>query len=157
MKNVGTEALIEKDGKVLLILRNKKENDIHKGKMIGVGGHIEKDESPEQCIIREVKEETGLDVKDPKLKAVIHFHNPSDVPEWLVNFYHITDVEGELIPKEEQIEGDLIWVDKEKLLEQNIRKGDHIIFSHILNGEKVMKGKFVYRNSDELENYEIFE
>jgi len=56
MKKIGTEAFIEKDGKVLMIIRNKKEKDIHDyGRMIGIGGHLEEGETLEQCVIREIE------------------------------------------------------------------------------------------------------
>ena len=55
-------AYIKKDGQFLMLYRNKKEHDINKGKWIGIGGHIEEGETKEQALIREIKEETGLDV-----------------------------------------------------------------------------------------------
>lgn len=58
-----TVCYIEKDDEVLMLYRNKKKNDINKGKWLGVGGHIEEGESPYECVVREIKEETGLEVK----------------------------------------------------------------------------------------------
>ena len=74
MRKIGTEALIEKDGKVLFISRNKKEGEFHKkGILIGPGGKLEQGETMEQCIVREIEEETGLKIKNPKLKAIMKY------------------------------------------------------------------------------------
>ena len=59
MESLSTLCYIENDGKYLMLHRNVKENDVNEGKWIGVGGHFEADESPEECLLREVKEETG--------------------------------------------------------------------------------------------------
>ena len=61
-----TLCYIEKNDKYLMLYRNKKENDLNEGKWIGVGGKFEERESPEECLVREVKEETGITVKDIK-------------------------------------------------------------------------------------------
>ena len=63
MKNT-TLCYIEKDGKYLMLYRNKKENDLNEGKWIGVGGKFEPGETAEQCLVREVREETGLTLTD---------------------------------------------------------------------------------------------
>lgn len=65
---LSTLCYIEKDGKYLMLHRTKKKNDINRDKWIGVGGKFEQGESPEECIEREVKEETGLDLKSYKLR-----------------------------------------------------------------------------------------
>ncbi len=57
MESLSTLCYIENDGKYLMLHRNVKENDVNEGKWIGVGGHFEADESPEECLLREVKEE----------------------------------------------------------------------------------------------------
>ena len=68
-------AYIEKDNQYLLLFRNKKKVDINKGKWIGVGGHIENSETPEDALIREVKEETNLDVLEYLLNSSMFFHH----------------------------------------------------------------------------------
>lgn len=59
-KPITTLCYIEQDGKYLMLHRTKKKQDINGGKWIGVGGHLEEGESPEECLVREVREETGL-------------------------------------------------------------------------------------------------
>ena len=78
MKNTNTPELttlcyIEKDDCYLMLHRVSKENDINKDKWIGVGGHLEADESPEECLLREVKEETGLTLTSFRYRATITF------------------------------------------------------------------------------------
>ena len=75
LRNLTTLCYIEQDGKYLMLHRTVKKNDVNKDKWIGVGGHFEADESPEECILREVKEETGIEldsevINDPFLKII---------------------------------------------------------------------------------------
>ena len=64
---------IEKDGKYLMLHRTKKKKDINKDKWLGIGGKLEEGESPEECIVREVKEETGLALKQYKLRGFVTY------------------------------------------------------------------------------------
>jgi len=73
MQEFTTLCYVEKDNKYLMLHRTKKENDINKDKYIGIGGHIEHGESPNECIIRESFEETGLTLHNPKLRGLITF------------------------------------------------------------------------------------
>ena len=68
-----TLCYIEKDNKYLMLHRVKKKNDINEGKWIGVGGHVEYQESPEECLVREVKEETGLTLTSWKFRGIVTF------------------------------------------------------------------------------------
>ena len=73
-----TLCYIEKDGCYLMMNRNKKKNDENQGKWIGVGGHLEDNESPEECIVREVREETGMELTEWKLRVILTFI----LPDW---------------------------------------------------------------------------
>ena len=64
---------IERDGKYLMLHRVKKQSDINRGKWIGVGGHFEEGESPEECLLREVREETGLLLTGIPFEGLLHF------------------------------------------------------------------------------------
>ena len=71
--NLTTLCYIEQGGRYLMLHRVKKENDINKDKWIGVGGHFEAGESPEECVLREVKEETGYTLTSYRFRGLITF------------------------------------------------------------------------------------
>ena len=102
-------AYIEKDDSYLMLFRNKKEKDINANKWIGVGGHFEENETPEDCAIREVKEETGYVMEDYKLRAVITFISDGYEAEYMYLFT-CDKFSGKPI---ECSEGNLEWVKKE--------------------------------------------
>ena len=90
-----TICYIEQDGNYLMLHRTKKENDQSHDKWLGVGGKFEKDESPDECILREVKEETGLTLTSYQLRGVMTF--VSDIWETEYMFIYTADrFEGEL-------------------------------------------------------------
>ena len=108
---LSTLCYIEKDGKYLMLHRTKKKNDINKEKWIGVGGKFEEGESPEECIIREVKEETGLVLKNYKLRCIVTYVSTIWETEYMYVFTS-DKFEGNLIDCNE---GDLQWIDKDKV------------------------------------------
>ena len=89
---ITTLCYIENDGKYLMLHRVKKQNDINKGKWTGVGGHAEDQESPEECLLREVKEETGLDVKGAEGGYMFTYkrENPGEGDNYFVDVYRFT-------------------------------------------------------------------
>lgn len=150
---LGTLCYIEKDNKILLLHRIKKEHDVHEGKWIGVGGKIEQGESPEECIIREVKEETGLIINAPFLRGVMTFPKFKDNEDWYVFLYTADNFTGDLI---DCTEGILKWVDKEKVLEMPTWEGDLIFLKWILEKRNFFSAKFVYENGklvDHIKNF----
>ncbi|MCH7827762.1 MAG: 8-oxo-dGTP diphosphatase [Bacteroidetes bacterium] len=128
--------------KTLMLYRNKKENDYHKGKWNGLGGKFELGETPEECAIRELKEESGLTVKNPKLKGLLTFPNFDGVDDWYVFVFVITDFEGSLI---DSPEGKLEWIQNEEIASLNLWDGDKI-FLEWLNQDKFFSAKFNYEN-----------
>ena len=120
-----TLCYIEKDNKYLMLHRTKKKNDANKGKWIGVGGHFESGESPEDCVVREVKEETGLELTDYRLRGIVTFVINDDGRQGIMFLYTATGFNGELI---ECNEGELKWVDKQKVVDLNVWEGDPIYF-----------------------------
>ena len=96
MTGLSTLCYIEKDGKYLMLHRTVKKNDVNKDKWIGVGGHFEADESPEECILREVKEETGLDVREAEGGYLFTYkrENPGEGDNYFVDVYRfVMDVQ----------------------------------------------------------------
>ena len=126
---LSTLCYIEKDGKYLMLHRTKKKNDINKDKWLGIGGKFEKNESPEECIIREVKEETGLILQSYKLRCIVTYVSTTWEEEYIYVFTS-NDFTGELI---ECNEGDLQWIDKNKVTELNTWEGDKIFVEKIKN------------------------
>ena len=106
-----TLCYIERDNKYLMLHRTKKENDINKDKWIGIGGKFEEGESPEECLIREVKEETGLTLNSFNLRCIVTYESTNYETEYMYVFTS-DEFDGELI---ECNEGDLQWIEKNKL------------------------------------------
>ena len=104
-----TLCYIENEGKYLMLHRVKKKNDINEGKWIGVGGHVEYQESPEECLVREVKEETGLDVREAEGGYLFTYkrENPGEGDNYFVDVYRfVMDVkEEDLHLQEEETDG----------------------------------------------------
>lgn len=128
-----TLCYIENDGKYLMLHRVKKENDINHDKWIGVGGHGEYAESPEECLLREVFEETGLKLTSYSFRGMITFISDVCEPE-LMCLFTADAFEGKLT--EECSEGVLEWVDKEKVLELPTWEGDRLFLEPLLADEK---------------------
>jgi len=139
---LATLCYVIKDNKTLMIYRNKKENDYHEGKWNGLGGKFEAGESPEDCAIREMKEETGLDVKSPIMKGFITFPNFDGVDDWYVFVFVFKEFEGELI---DSPEGHLEWINNDKLTELNLWEGDKIFLPWLFQ-DKFFSAKFDYEN-----------
>ena len=126
-----TLCYIEWDGKYLMLHRTKKKNDLNRDLWLGIGGHFEQGESPEECVLREVREESGLTLKDYRLRGVVTFSD-GKVYEYMFLFY-ASEYEGELI---ECDEGELVWVEKEKIInELPIWEGDRI-FLRLMEGNR---------------------
>ena len=149
---LSTLCYIEKDGKYLMLHRTKKKNDINKEKWIGVGGKFEEGESPEECIIREVKEETGLTLNSVKLKGILTFINTICETEYIYVFTS-NDFTGKLI---ECNEGELQWVDKDKVTSLNLWEGDKIFIEKIKEDTPFFTIKYLY-DGDTLLNYDLKE
>ena len=122
--NLTTLCYIERDECYLMLHRVKKEKDINRDKWIGVGGHFEEGESPEECLLREVKEETGLTLTAWKLRGIITFGTDTCDTEYMF-LYTADSYMGEL---KECDEGNLEWVEKSVVCELPIWEGDKIFF-----------------------------
>ena len=137
--------------------RVKKENDINKDKYIGVGGHFEYGESPDECLMREVLEETGLTLLEYKPRGIVTFiyGDASKPEERIVEYMHLytaTKFEGELIDCDE---GELEWIDKASVYDLPIWEGDKIFFRLLEERGDFFSLKLVYSETDELVEVEI--
>ncbi|MBI1933806.1 MAG: 8-oxo-dGTP diphosphatase [Ignavibacteriales bacterium] len=149
---LATLCYVMNDNKTLMLYRNKKENDYHEGKWNGLGGKFEQGESPEECAIREVFEESGLKVKDPVLKGHITFPMFDGKDDWYVWLYVFNGFEGNLI---DSPEGRLEWIPNEKLNELNLWEGDKIFIPWLFN-DKIFSAKFNYENGKYIDYSVIF-
>lgn len=140
MSSLSTLCYIEKDGKYLMLHRTVKKNDVNKDKWIGVGGHFEQDESPEECVLREVKEETGYTLTSYKFRGLVTFISGNGVTEYM-SLFTADGFEGEQIACDE---GELEWVEKSKVQSLNIWEGDKIFFRLLEEREEFFSLKLVY-------------
>lgn len=145
-----TLCYIEENGKYLMLHRIFKEKDVNKGKWIGVGGKFEYGESPEECLLREVKEETGLTVLNYKLRGILTFLCDQQDPEYIF-LYTADQFEGELQTCDE---GVLEWIEKEKIPELNLWEGDLKIFELLKEETEVFSLKLRYQGDHLLEAVE---
>ena len=139
---LATLCYVRKDGDTLMVHRIKKLNDMHQGKWNGLGGKLEPGETPEECAIREVYEESGLIVRNPILKGLITFPGFNQDEDWYTFLFVITDFNGELI---DSPEGVLKWIPDEELPQLNLWEGDRI-FIPWLEKTGFFSGKFSYKN-----------
>ena len=182
-----TLCYIERDNKYLMLHRVKKQNDINKDKYIGVGGHFEYGESPDECLLREVKEETGLILLSYRPRGIVTFiyGDPNIPEERVVEYMHLytadrfesssgrvdedelsnredgalSDV-GEEKPANDDVvddyrlpecdEGELIWIDKDKVYNLPVWEGDKIFFRLLEEREDYFSLKLVYDEDGKL-------
>ena len=135
---------------VLLLFRNKKKNDINEGKWIGIGGHIENGESPEQALVREVKEETNLRINTYQFRGILYFIN-GDYEE-MIYLYSSSDFSGEL---KECDEGTLQYFNKNEMFDLPMWEADKIFLKYLLTDAPYFELKLVYQGSSLLSNERI--
>ncbi len=146
MCGLSTLCYIEKDGKYLMLHRTVKEKDVNKDKWIGVGGHFEEDESPEECLLREVKEETGYTLTSYRYRGIVTFISGNGVTEYMSLF----TADGFCGEQTECDEGQLEWVDIDKVEGLNIWEGDKIFLRLLRDSEEFFSLKLVYDGHDRL-------
>ena len=153
MKHVMTTlCYIEKDDSYLMLHRIKKENDLNKDKWIGVGGKFEEGETPEECLLREVKEETGLTLTSYQLRGVITFISDEWESEYMF-LYTADGYEGQL--REDKMknceEGVLTWVPKAEIENLNLWEGDKIFFRLMETEKRFFSLKLRYKGDQLVE------
>lgn len=135
-----TLCYIEKEDAYLMLHRVKKEHDINKDKWIGTGGHFETGESPEDCLLREVKEETGLTLTSYRFRGIVTFLC-DDITDYYMCLYTADGFTGELADCNE---GTLEWVPKNSLTTLNLWEGDLIFFRLLEENAPFFSLKFRY-------------
>ncbi len=134
-----TLSYVERDGQYLMLHRNKREKDINHDKWIGVGGHFEAFESPEECMRREILEETGLTATSWRARGLVTF-----VADDTYEYMHLFTVDGFTGEVGECDEGELLWVDKTRVGELPTWEGDHIFLELLAKEEPYFSLKLVY-------------
>jgi 8-oxo-dGTP diphosphatase len=142
MAVLATLCYLRSGGRTLMLLRDKKPGDVHAGKYNGLGGKLEPGESPDECVLREFEEESGLRLLDPRLRGVLTFPHFAKGQDWVVFVYTATRYEGKTI---DSAEGTLEWVPDAEVPGLNLWEGDRI-FLPWLDGERFFSAKFVYRD-----------
>ncbi len=128
-----------------MLLRNKKEHDLNEGKWVGVGGKFEPGETADECLLREVFEETGLKLTEYRFLGIVKFI--SDVWEDEdMYLYTATGFEGELLT--ECNEGELRWIDKDRILSLNLWEGDPYFLREMLEGKEHISMSLTYHGDD---------
>ncbi len=135
-----TLCYIERDDQYLMLHRIKKHNDLNEGKWIGVGGKFEEGETPEECLLREVKEETGLTLTEYRLRAVITFLSD----RWETEYMYLFTAGGYTGTMTDCEEGVLEWVPKERVPELELWEGDRIFLKKLMEDAPFFTLKVVY-------------
>jgi 8-oxo-dGTP diphosphatase len=146
---LATLCYVQRGNQVLMLHRIKKANDIHQGKWNGLGGKLEPGESPERCVIREVREESGLEISQPQYRGLLVFVDFKE-EDWYVWVYTASRFAGELT---ESAEGALAWVDADKITSLPLWESDHV-FLPWLQQPGVFSARFVYRG-ETMQSYEV--
>ncbi len=142
-----TLCYIERDGKYLMLHRVKKQKDVNKDKWIGIGGHFEEGESPEECLLREAKEETGLLLTSFSFRGIVTFIAEGWPVEYMC-LYTADDFQGTLGECEE---GTLEWVEKEQVMSLNLWEGDKIFLRLLMENSPFFSLKLRYQGEQLME------
>jgi len=141
---LSTLCYIEREGCYLMLHRIKKHQDVNAGKWIGVGGKLEEGESPDECVRREVLEETGLTLTNARMRGVITF--VSDGWDDEIMFLYTGDAEGTL--RADCDEGVLRWVPIEEVPSLRLWEGDRVFLNLLRENEAFFSLKLSYRGDD---------
>ena len=142
-----TLCYIEKDDSYLMLHRISKKNDVNKDKWIGIGGHFEEGESPEECLLREAMEETGLTLTEWRFRGIVTFTQEGYGTEYMC-LYTADGFTGTL---KECDEGTLEWVPKKEIGKLNLWIGDYIFLKLLRDGAPFFSLKLSYEGDELVE------
>ncbi|MCB0324895.1 MAG: 8-oxo-dGTP diphosphatase [Bdellovibrionales bacterium] len=141
MMKLATLCYVRSNGRTLMLERGKRPGDIHQGKWNGLGGKLDPGETPEECVIREVREESGLTIEEPRLRGILTFPAFKDGEDWYVFVFTAEHFEGEVT---ECAEGRLAWIADEELLTLPLWEGDHFFLPWLFAG-RFFSARFRYQ------------
>ncbi len=144
--SLSTLCYLEKDDAYLMLHRIKKKKDVNAGKWIGVGGHFEANESPEECLIREVREETGYELYSFRFRGLVTFVSGKGVTEYM-SLFTGDGFTGQEISCDE---GELKWVPLEEIDSLSLWEGDRIFLKLLRERDSFFSLKLVYDAEDRL-------
>ena len=136
-----TLCYIKYEDKVLMLHRTKKEEDPNEGKWIGIGGKFLENESPEECMLREVYEETGLTLESWSYRGIVTF--VSD--KWEGEYMHLFTALAKTDDVIECNEGELCWIEEKNLSQLNMWEGDKVFLKLLEDEEPFFSLKLVYK------------
>jgi len=151
LMKLATLCYIEKENQYLMLHRTKKENDMHKDLWVGLGGKFEVGESPEDCVVREVFEESGLQIQNPKIRGILTFPNDFNGEDWYVFLFVATEFTGEV---QSCKEGRLVWAKKDQLNELPMHEGDRYFLKWIEENKGIFSAKYEYEDGV-LKNHQV--
>ena len=146
-----TLCYIEHDHRYLMLNRNKKDHDENEGKWIGVGGHLEENESPEECVLREIREETGLEVTALRLRGIITFI----LPDWgnELTFLYTAQTDTEHVTS--CTEGTLAWIPVDQVSSLPLWEGDRVFLPLLQSRQDCFSLKLDYAPGGALTGYSL--
>lgn len=142
-----TLCYISRGSEYLMLHRVKKQNDVNRDKWIGIGGKFEPDESPDECLLREAKEETGLTLTSWRYRGIVTFVNTVCESEYM-HLFTADDYEGKI---KQCDEGVLEWIDRKRLYDLTLWDGDRIFLKLLETDEPFFSLKLCY-DGDELKS-----
>ena len=149
---LATLCYVKHDGKTLMMHRVKKVQDMHEGKWNGLGGKFEPGETPDECVIREIREESGLTIHNPRLRGFLTFPAFAKEEDWYVFVYTAENFTGSLI---DSAEGRLEWIADSELSKLNLWEGDQHFLKWI-EENRFFSAKFAYRDGALHEHHVVF-
>ena len=131
---------VERGDEYLMLHRTKKENDLNRDKWIGIGGKFEENESPEDCMLRDAREETGLTLTSWRYRGIVTFLSD----RWETEYMHLFTADGYSGTLRQCDEGDLAWIKKSELLKLKLWEGDKIFLRLLDSDEPFFSLKLKY-------------